>query len=233
MRHTSLLGQPKPVPLLPPGVVSPASLGLLVTAAGLPHRLTPRLPAAGIRAIPLPAIAARAHYHLASTPVAAQQSSVARGPAASPTDRRATCESSLEDLYSSTCGARPPWRQRAWFPTPFWPAAGLFPSSGLSPSSLSASHASKPNNRPRLLSDNYLCASHTGRCRHPHDRSMRFSISIDDAVPSPQTAGYSQDRAVVGYRSHSYDSDSDSDADSDSVSRVFLNQPSDCALAGD
>ena len=85
MRHTSLLGLPKPVPLLPPSMVFTAPLGPLVPAAGLPGRLTSRLLAAGPRAVPLPVIAARAHDHLASTSVAAQQSSVARGSAASPT----------------------------------------------------------------------------------------------------------------------------------------------------
>ena len=125
MRHTSLLSQPNPVPLLPPSVVFPAPIGLLVPPAGLPHRLTPRLSAARIRAVPLPAIAVRAHHYLASASVAAQQSSVVRGPAASPTERRARCESSSKALYSSG-GARPPWRQRAWFPTPFGPAAGFF-----------------------------------------------------------------------------------------------------------
>ena len=118
MRHTSLLGQPNPVYLLPPGVVFPAPLRLLIPAAGLPHRLFSCLTTAGIRAVPLPTIAVRAHHHLASASVAAQQSSVARGPAASPTDRRATCESGSKALYSSG-GARPPWRQRAWFPTPY------------------------------------------------------------------------------------------------------------------
>jgi len=78
MRHTSLLGQPKPVQLLPPGVVSPALLGLLVPAAGLPHRLISRLTTARPRAVPLPTIAVRAHHHLASASVAAQQSSVVR-----------------------------------------------------------------------------------------------------------------------------------------------------------
>jgi hypothetical protein len=107
MRHTSLLGQPKPVPLLPPGMVFPAPLGLLIPPASLPDRLTTRLLAAGIRAILLPAIAVRAHDHLASTSVAAQQSSVVRGPAASPTERRARCESSSKALYSSPAGLVP------------------------------------------------------------------------------------------------------------------------------
>ncbi len=145
MRHTSLLGQPNPVYLLPPGVVFPAPLRLLIPAAGLPHRLFSCLTTAGIRAVPLPTIAVRAHHHLASASVAAQQSSVARGP-----------------------------------------AADLLLSSGLSLSLLSAS---KPDNRPQLLSDNYSCASHTGRCRRAHDRSSQFSTSIDDAIQSHQTAG--------------------------------------------
>jgi len=119
MRHTSSLGLPKPVQLLPPSMVFPASLGLLVPAAGPQDRLTARLTAARPRAVPLPAIAVRAHDHLASTSVAAQQSSVARGSAASPTERRARCESASKALYSFR-GARPPWRQRARFPTPFW-----------------------------------------------------------------------------------------------------------------
>jgi len=135
MRHTSLLGQPKPVQLLPPGVVSPALLGLLVPAAGLPHRLISRLTTARPRAVPLPTIAVRAHHHLASASVAAQQSSVVRGPAASPTDRRATGESGSKALYSSQ-GVVPRLQHR------FGPAADLFLSSGLSPSSLSASPAS-------------------------------------------------------------------------------------------
>jgi hypothetical protein len=120
MRHSSSLGQPKPVPLLPTCMVFPASLGLLIPAAGLPHRLVSRPTTAGARAVPLPAIAVRAHHHLASASVAAQQSSVVRGPAASPTVRRARCESSSKALYSWVCGARPPWRQRARFVTPFW-----------------------------------------------------------------------------------------------------------------
>jgi hypothetical protein len=126
MRHTSLPGQPKPVPLLPSSVVSPAALGLLVPATRLPHRLTTRLAAAGARAVSLPAIAVRAHHHLASASVAAQQSSVVRGSAASPTDRRARCDSSLEALYSWVCGARPPWRQRARLRHRFGPAADFF-----------------------------------------------------------------------------------------------------------
>jgi hypothetical protein len=107
MRHTSLLGQPNPVPLLPSSMVSPATLGPLVPAAGLPHRLPTSLTTAGIRAVPLPAIALRAHHHLASASVAAQQSSVVRGPAASPTDRRAWCRSSSKALYSSPAGLVP------------------------------------------------------------------------------------------------------------------------------
>ncbi len=57
MRHTSLIGQPKPVPLLPPSMIFPTPLGLLIPPAGLPHRLFSRLTTAGIRAVPLPAIA--------------------------------------------------------------------------------------------------------------------------------------------------------------------------------
>ena len=142
MRHTSLLGQPKPVQLLPPGVVSPALLGLLVPAAGLPHRLISRLTTARPRAVPLPAIAVRAHHHLASASVAAQQSSVVRGPAASPTDRRARCESSVKALYFPPAGLVPRGGSGLGLQHRFGPAADLFLSSGLSPSSLSASPAS-------------------------------------------------------------------------------------------
>jgi len=157
MRHTSLLGLPKPVSLLPLSVVFPAPLGLLIPAAGLPQRLTTRLLAADIRAILLPAIAVRAHDHLTSASVAAQQSSVVRGSAASPTDRRARCESSSKALYSSQ-GVVPRGGSGLGLQHRFGPAADLFLSSGLSLSPLSASPVSKPNNRPRLLSDNYSCA---------------------------------------------------------------------------
>jgi len=189
MRHTSLLGQPKPVPLLPPCVVFPASLSPLVPAAGLPHRLFSRLTTAGIRAVPLPAIAARAHDHLASASVAAQQSSVVRGPAASPTGRRTRCESSSKALYFPPAGLVPRGGSGLGCYTIFGPAAGFYLSSGLSPSSLSALPSSELNNQPLLLNDNYSCASHKGRCRQPHDRSTRFSTSIDDAIQSLRIAG--------------------------------------------
>ena len=142
MRHTSLLGQPKPVPLLPPGMVFPAPLGLLIPPAGLPHRLFSRLTTAGIRAVPLPAIAVRAHHHLASASVAAQQSSVVRGPAASPTERRARCESSSKALYFPPAGLVPRGGSGLGFLHRFGPAADLFLSNGLSPSLLSTSPAS-------------------------------------------------------------------------------------------
>ena len=188
MRHTSLFCQPKPVPLLPSSMVSSPSHGLLVPSAGLPHRLTTRLLAAGIRAILLSAIAVRAHDYLASASVAAQQSSVARGSAASPTDRRTRCESGSKALYSSQ-GVVPRGGSGLGLQHRFGPAAGLFLSNGLSPSPLSASPDSKTNNRPQLLNDNYLCASHKLRSRRPHDRSMRFPTSIDDAIQLHQTAG--------------------------------------------
>jgi hypothetical protein len=188
MRHTSLLGLPKSIPLLPPSVVFPAPIGLLVPAAGLPHRLTPRLSAARIRAVPLPAIAVRAHHHLASASVAAQQSSVVRGPAASPTERRARCESSSKALYSSG-GARPPWRQRARFPTPFWARCPSFSQQRIIAQPALHPSCFKSNNRSRPLNDNYSCPSHKGRCRPAHDRSIRFSTSIDDAIQLHQTAG--------------------------------------------
>ncbi len=172
MRHTSLLGQPKPVPLLPPGVIFPASLGLLVPAAGLPHRLISRLPVAGARAVPLPAIAVRAHHHLASTSIAAQQSSVARGSAASPTDRRARCESGEKALYSSPAGLVPRGGSGLGFLHRFGPAAHLFLSSGLSLSPLSTPPASKQTTEhdrsttfTRVPDGNDLCAMHKSKCR--------------------------------------------------------------------
>ena len=149
MRHTSLLGLPKPVSLLPLSVVFPAPLGLLIPAAGLPQRLTTRLLAADIRAILLPAIAVRAHDHLASASVAAQQSSVVRGSAASPTDRRARCESSSKALYSSPAGLVPRGGSGLGLQHRFGPAADLFLGSELSLNPFSAS--SKPNSRPRPI----------------------------------------------------------------------------------
>jgi len=188
MRHTSLLGQPKPVPLLPSSMVFPALLGLLVPPAGLPQRLISRLTTAGARAVPLPAIAVRAHHHLASASVTAQQSSVVRGPAASPTDRRARCESGSKALYSSPAGLVPRGGSGLGLLHHIWARCRFFLSSGLSPNRLSASPDSKTNNRPQLLNDNYSCASHKGRCRQPHDRLIRFSTPIDDATQSHQTA---------------------------------------------
>lgn len=209
MRHTSWIGQPKPVPLLPPGVVFPAALGLLVPATRLPHRLTTRLPAASARAVPLPAIAVRAHHHLASTSVAAQQSSVVRRPAASPTDRRARCDSSLEALYSWVCGARPPWRQRARLLHRFGPAADFFSAADyrptLYPPRLFQNLTTDLNSSTTITLvrlHHIPCASPRGPRRPVHDRSTRFATSIDDAIHSLQTAAYSRDHAGPGYRSH-------------------------------
>ncbi len=184
MRHTSLLGQPKPVPLLPPGMVFPAPLGLLIPPAGLPDRFTTRLLAAGIRAILLPAIAVRAHDHLASTSVAAQQSSVVRGPAASPTERRARCESSSKALYSSPAGLVPRGGSGLGFLHHIWARCRFFSQQRIIAQPALHLSCFKSNNRSRPLNDNYSCASHKRRCRRAHDRSIRFSTSIDDATQS-------------------------------------------------
>jgi hypothetical protein len=178
MRHTSLLGQPKPVPLLPPGVVFPAPLSPLVPAAGLPHRLFSCLTTAGIRAVPLPAIAVRAHHHLASASVAAQQSSVARGPAASPTDRRARCESGSKALYSSQ-GVVPRGGSGLGLLHRFGPAADLFLSSGLSPSPVSTSPAAEPDaKRTRIRAKADSDSSESGHLGGLSKRRPRSSVSV-------------------------------------------------------
>ncbi len=157
MRHTSLLGQPKPVPLLPSGMVSSASLRLLVPATGFKDRLATRLTTARPRAVPLSTIAVRAHDHLASTSIAAQQSSVARGAAAFPTEQRAECKSSPEDLYLSR-GTRSRGGSGFCFQK-FRPAAVLFPGNGLSPTSFSASPAS-------IQTTHHDCSTTTARVHH-------------------------------------------------------------------
>ena len=192
MRHTSLLGLPKPVPLLPPGMVFPALLSPLVPPAGLPHRLTPRLTTARARAVPLPAIAVRAHHHLASASVAAQQSSVVRGPAASPTERRARCESGSKALYYSPAGLVPRGGSGLGFLHHLGPLPVFFSTADYRParSPLRLPWSPTPDNdRSRPLNDNYNCAPHIRRCRRAHDRSIRFPTSIDDAIQLHQTAG--------------------------------------------
>ncbi len=108
MRHTWKSSLPKPVALLPPRVVCPASFGLLVPAASRPNRLSPSLTATRLRAVPLPAITPRAHHQLASASVAAQQSPVARRIRCLSHGQRAGCESARKALYFPR-GARPPW----------------------------------------------------------------------------------------------------------------------------
>ena len=191
MRHTSLLGQPKPVPLLPPGVVFPASLSQLVPVAGLPHRLVSRLPTAGIRAVPLPAIAVRAHHHLASASVAAQQSSVVRGPAASPTDRRARCESSSKALYSSPAGLVPRGGSGLGCYTIFGPAAGFFSATDYRPV------RSLPR-LPRHLTTDHHCSTTITRVHHTKVVDVSHTTDRLDSRPRLMTlSSHTEPRATA------------------------------------
>ena len=150
MRHTSKSGLPKPVALLPPRVVCPASFGLLVPVASRPNRLSPGLTATRLRAVPLPAITPRAHHHLASASVAAQQSPVARRIRCLSHGQRAGCESSLEALYLYR-GARPRGGSGLGFQSTIGPAAGLFLSSGLSLTQIQTRAHRPIDSRPRSM----------------------------------------------------------------------------------
>ncbi len=170
MRHTWKSSLPKPVALLPPRVVCPASFGLLVPAASRPNRLSSGLTATRLRAVPLPAITPRAHHQLASASVAAQQSPVARRIRCLSHGQRAGCESARKALYFPR-GARPPWT-----------AAGLVFKAPLGPLPVFFSAADYPS--PRSISST---------------PTRRFATSIDDAALST-TALYNQNHAGLGSR---------------------------------
>ena len=152
-------------------MVFPASLRLLVSATSRPNRLSPGLTATRLRAVPLPAITPRAHHHLASASVAAQQSPVARRIRCLSHGQRAGCESARKALYSPR-GARPPWT-----------AAGLVFNVPVGP-------------LPVFFSAAYYPSTHSSPSTHTH----RFATSIDDAALRT-TAPNSQNHAGLRSRS--------------------------------